>query len=346
MTLCSNVTHNLSWNARGLVNPCNNLIGFPSSSTVELMRSSRAYQDLSNDNNNDLKSKFCQRCWDKEQLGMTSKRQSDNAIDQVYSKIDSDYIKIDAAVGDVCNAACRICGPDSSTLWQKIEIGWQKSNIENQVWKYANDQADHLLQLDFGGGEPWLNHVPEQVSLFEKLIKQGQQDVVKIRYNTNGSLWPTKLINRLKRFREVEITLSLDDIENRFEYNRWPLKWNKVEKNIKKFVELQHQSNIKITVNFTVSIFTWQRAQAFKQWAQSQNLNKINFNILNDPWVYSIKSLPSQFKNKLPATQFDNIVSTQEKQDWFTEFMQATKKLDQQRGQSFVETFPELKSIL
>ena len=343
---CSNLTHNLSWKSNGKVNPCNNLTKFPEYRSVHDMRESVEYLDLLDDHSNNIKSSYCQRCWDKESLGLTSKRQSDNRLGSVYSKIDSNYLKIDAAVGDVCNAACRICGPSSSTMWQKIIPIQENSTVPPSIWSEAEQQIEHIIQLDFGGGEPWANAVAEQINLLESIIKLNRQGLVKLRYNTNGSLWPTRLIQTLEKFRQVEITLSIDDTEDRFEYNRWPLQWKTVESNIKKFVDLFHRSNIKITVNFTVSIFTWQRAEQFKSWAHDHGLEFVNFNILTDPWVYSIKSLPVEIKKNLPATFFDNIVASDPKENWQETFLEITQTLDQQRNQSFKETFPELRKLL
>jgi hypothetical protein len=310
------------------------------------MKQTQEYQKLINNNDNGIHSSFCQRCWDKESVGLVSKRQIDNELDQIYSRLDPDYIKIDAAIGDVCNAACRICGPDSSTMWQKIIPTWENHNVESTLWTEATTLANHVLQLDFGGGEPWANAIPEQTVLLEKIIALDRQHLVKIRYNTNGSLWPTRLIKLLEQFRQVEITLSLDDIESRFEYNRWPLKWSVVQDNINKFVQLQQISNVKITINFTVSVFTWQRAELFKDWAHAHGLNHVNFNILTDPWIYSIKSVPIEIKNSLPATIFDNIVSSTAHNNWKETFLETTNRLDQQRNQSFQDTFPELNNIL
>jgi len=345
MTLCINPLRNLSWTATGYVTPCNNMTKFPKSESVTQMKQTQEYQDLLKDNSTGVNSSFCQRCWDKESVGLVSKRQSDNTLDQIYSRLDPNYIKIDAAIGDVCNAACRICGPDSSTMWQKIVPTWESHRTETTVWTEAMDTANHVLQLDFGGGEPWANAIPEQTALLQKIISLDRQHLVKIRYNTNGSLWPTRLISLLEQFRQVEITLSLDDIESRFEYNRWPLKWSVVQDNIQKFVELQLTYNIKITINFTISVFTWQRVEAFIDWAHKQGIGHINFNILTHPWVYSIKSLPVDVKNSLPPTIFDNIVSSTAHDNWKEEFTQITRQLDQQRDQSFEKTFPELNII-
>ena len=351
---CKNVKHNLSWTVTGSVSPCNNLTYFPKFSTVDLMHNSEAYKELLQDHKNEQPSRYCQRCWDKEALGLASKRINDNNQHTVYTRLNPNYLKIDAAIGDICNAACRICGPDSSTMWQEqnrkfgdiVDIDRQLST--NEVWTCATNNSDRLLQLDLGGGEPWLNNVAEQIALFDILIETGQAQFVKLRYNTNGSVKPKSMLDKFKYFREVELTLSVDDIDNRFEYNRYPLKWNNVWKNIEHLLDLSRiHSNISITVNYTVSVFTFYYATEFEKWAQSVGITRVNWNILAIPLIYSIKALPVLIKNQLdPTMPFYNLVAQTPQPNWLELFSNLTDKLDKQRMQTFSRTFPELNKLI
>ena len=342
--LCPNIKHNLSWRVDGMLSPCNNITGFPVFYKLDDMYNSSAYKKLFDDNLNSIKSTYCTRCWDKELLGLTSKRQSDLKLHTIYSKINQSYLKLDSALGSVCNAACVICGPDSSSLWQKY-IPISKQQNKSEIWNVSHQFLDKIIQLDFGGGEPWLNEIDQQQELFDKLIKTGLSKQIKIRYNTNASLYPKKLLERLKHFRQVELTLSIDDIEERFEYNRWPLKWKNVNKNIFKLVDLsKNNSNIIITINYTVSVFTWLRTKEFQEWAKTIGIDYVNFNILSNPKVYSIKNINTE--NTLPYTIFDNIVGKEPMQDWLPTFLNQTAKLDKERNTNWSMIFPELKVLL
>ena len=348
MNLCPNLKHNLSWKVSGLVDPCNHLTEFPQFQTVEQLYQSKEYLQLVNDQTNGLRPTACQRCWDKESIGLTSKRESDIKLDRIYSKLDTNYLKIDAAIGDICNAACRICDSTSSTTWQQIDKKFFGIEIEkhrqSDLWQYVNNNLDKILQLDFGGGEPWLNNVEDQIDVFEKLIESGRSKLIKLRYNTNGSMQPRTLLEKFQYFREVEITLSLDDIGDRFEYNRYPLKWDKVLSTIQYLKQLADTyKNINLTINYSVSIFTWFYIQEFKSWAINNELDYINWNIVTTPWVYSIKSLPESIKNTIdPTHQFYDLIGKDPKNNWLNEFCKLTQLLDQQRGQDFNQTFPEL----
>jgi hypothetical protein len=344
MKLCPNLKHNLSWKVSGLVDPCNHLTDFSQFQTVEQLYQSKEYLQLVDDQVNGKYPSACQRCWDKESIGLPSKRESDIKLDKIYSKLDANYLKIDAAIGDICNAACRICDSTSSTTWQQIDrtffgIKSTKPN-QSELWPYIENNLDKILQLDFGGGEPWLNNVEDQINVFEKLIESGRSKLIKLRYNTNGSIQPRTLLEKFQYFREVEITLSLDDVGDRFEYNRYPLKWNKVLSTIQ---DLKQLSNVCLTVNYSVSVFTWWYVQEFKSWAINNNLDRINWNIVTTPWVYSIKSLPTKIKETVdPTNQFYDLIGKDSRENWHTEFWKLTQMLDQQRGQDFNQTFVEL----
>ena len=255
---CSNIKHNLSWNVDGSVTPCNQLHEFPKYNSTQSMKNSTEFLQLKDSDENDTWPKYCIRCRDKESIGLLSKRQSDNLLHNIYVMMQPNYLKIDGAIGSTCNAGCRICGPRSSTFWQQEDRKFQKTiDIvdfkKNTYWDEVWNHRDQILQLDIGGGEPWLNQVDQQQELFDYWIQNNRSKIIKIRYNTNGSLYPQKLIEKLLNFREVRITLSIDDIENRFEYNRYPLKWNLVLENIKKLAELESaHSNIVLDINFTV----------------------------------------------------------------------------------------------
>jgi len=347
--LCSNVLHNLSWQVAGSVIPCNNLQGFPPSLSVEAMQASEAYQQLVDDHRAGRQSKWCQHCWDKESIDLTSKRISDNKIGQVYERINPNYLKVDAAIGPVCNAACRTCGPSNSTLWQK-ELDYIPIHpiAQDSVWNTIDNRLTDIVQLDFGGGEPWLNDIEKQIDMCQRLVDLGLAKGIKLRYNTNCSLYPKKLIDLFPYFRSVELTLSIDDIEDRFEYNRYPLKWNKAYENICRLIELEKaHSNIVLTVNFTVSVLTFLYAEQFLSWSQAHGLPRVNWNFVYYPDLYSIMSISPEVKEQLdPTALFYDLIATESYPEWQQDFFTLTDKLDKQRQQALKATLPELYNIL
>lgn len=348
--LCHNIRHNLAWDVTGKVKPCNWLDTFPGKTSVSELLASPEFQQLDHDNQNDTRNAYCQKCWDKESLGAESKRQTDNRAAEIYLKLRPNFLKIDAAIGDKCNAACVTCNPQASSGWQK-EL-WQTIlpvRTNQELWQHIYDNRRNLIQLDFGGGEPWLNDLPRQLELYQILVQEDLAKHIKIRYNTNGSLYPKQLINFFDKFREVEITLSLDDCGNRFEYNRWPLQWNAIHQNLNQFVDLeQKHAKIKLTVNYTVSVFTFLYFESFVKYSSNVlGLPRVSPSVLHTPIEYNIKSMPQSIKDRIPDSNvFYNLISTTPLDLWKEKFWQRVNELDIRRGLDFKKTFPELYHIL
>ena len=321
--------------------------GFPAFPTVKQLQESVEYRTLVDDHKSGKQSPYCQSCWNKEALDLTSKRLSDNRIGAVYQAINADYLKVDAAIGDVCNAACRTCGPTSSTLWQQEQgiIPIKPEKVET-FWKIIDDRINDVLQLDFGGGEPWLNDIEQQITMCQKLIDLGRASQVKLRYNTNCSLYPKKLIDFFPYFRSVELTLSIDGTEERFEYVRYPLKWDKAYSNVQQLIELERQhKNIVLTVNYTVSVLTFLYAEKFLEWSRSVGLPRVNWNFVYQPSVYSITSIDNK-ESLEPSALFYDLIATKDMPNWRQNFLELTDKLDKQRKQSLKQSLPELYNFL
>ena len=150
-------------------------------------------------------------------------------------------------------------------------------------------------------------------------------------------------------FREVRITLSIDDIEERFEYNRYPLKWKSVLETVQQLTELKNTySNILLDINYTVSVFTFLYAHQFEHYAKDVlKVDKVNFNILEDPKHYSIKSLPLDVKHRVPENNmFYNLIGKTPMDNWELTFTEITSNIDNRRNQLFAENFQELNYIL
>jgi hypothetical protein len=169
-----------------------------------------------------------------------------------------------------------------------------------------------------------------------------------LRYNTNGSIYPKQLIEYFDKFRQVEITLSIDDTGSRFEYNRYPLKWNDISDNLLQLIDLEkNNAKIKLTINYTISVFTFLYAQQFEEYSQQLGVTNLNWNMLHKPLLYSIKSLPMALKDKIPKSNiFYKLIATDPLEDWDKQFFNKINQLDDRRGTNFNKTFPELYSLI
>ena len=172
----------------------------------------------------------CHVCKETESLGQISRRMGSNQWyqDHGITTTDPEPLRLDYWVGDTCNLACVMCGPNNSSVWKqelKIPIK-QITTTNNKFWK--NLDLSRLRYIHFHGGEPLLS---KEHQSFLSAVPQKSQ--VSIYYNTNATVRASpNLIDLWSQFCSVQIDFSIDDVENRFEYLRYPAQWNTVVDNL------------------------------------------------------------------------------------------------------------------
>jgi len=179
------------------------------------------------------------------------------------------------------------------------------------------------------------------------IIKNDCAKDITVLLNTNGTLYNKKFLDLLIQFKSVTLCISIDDLEHRLEYERYPTEWNTILENIAKFKALAStHTNIFLTLCPTVSIFNVYYLPEYLVWAKSTGI-WIYFNILHYRPCYSIKNLPPMLKEivltRIPHKEFSeirNFLNLECEDDKLIyEFIENTKSFDSIRGQSFNETF-------
>lgn len=277
-----------------------------------------SYKNIRNNFRNNIKIEECDKCWKTENVGHKSMRVlSKHKLQELYyttdySKDDIVNLKIlDLKLGNNCNLSCVICNETSSSTIAKekyknniISID-QFENIKKlSAWathRHINDQivklAPNLLHLDLYGGEPFMNK--EHFLLLEQIIKLGVASRISLDYNSNGTVYSEKFFNYWQEFKRVKISFSIDDIGQRFEFQRKNSNWDRISVNIKNFND--KKSSKFVTDLFpTVSILNVYYLPELVDWAKLQNFSEdMTFNILTNPNFLAINNLPKQTKQKV-----------------------------------------------
>jgi len=268
------------------------------------------------------KPKTCNRCWQEEDAGRASKRiyskiRLKEFVDRVdYANNTPDQLWfVDLKLGNICNLKCRICGSWSSSKWAQEEINYipeLKNKKEHLAYKFLRQGAwprktqtfwDNLRELlpnikyfEFTGGEPFM--IQEHFDLLQYAVDQGYAKNIDIHYNTNGTQWPDAH-DLWKHFKRVDIAFSIDNVEERFEYERYGARWDEVNKNIQKFHAMRDQYPSKITtqVCMTINIQNVYYLEELCNWVNTQTFNDHYFNMLHDPKHMCIDSLTHNAKH-------------------------------------------------
>jgi uncharacterized radical SAM superfamily Fe-S cluster-containing enzyme len=250
----------------------------------------------------------CSYCKNAEKNNLNSRREGSNNwyLENGFTNNNIELIRIDYWVGDTCNLACLICGPHNSSRWKQekgIPIVSTSTNI-NKTWKDLD--LKNLKFIHFNGGEPILSK--EHITFLENIPNPAD---VSINYNTNGTVLPSeKLIRLWEKFKLIQIDFSIDDIEERFELQRYPAKWDEVILNLAWFYK-HSPVNCMFSINTTISILNQNNIKNIKKWA-SQNFS---VNRLSDPVEHRFQLAAGIFAINTARNSKANIINFLNKLD-------------------------------
>ena len=209
----------------------------------------------------------CQKCRREEQYKPGYRRAGLNVIPDGIP--DSKIAWLDIQADITCNGGCLICGPWNSSYWQselarygEFQVSKTVNTLKQNVEKIFDTlDVSELKLIQFLGGEPFLSDVDKFALPY---IKNPEQ--CEIKYTTNGSVYPqADRIQRWEDFKSVLINFSIDGIGERFEYLRYPLKWNKVHDNVRRLID-NTGDNVRFHINHTLTPLNIFYYNEFEQW--------------------------------------------------------------------------------
>lgn len=261
----------------------------------------------------------CNSCKQKEKHNQISRRIGSNQWydDHNCNNTQVELVRLDYWTGDLCNLRCAICSPHNSSAWKEELKHPVKTVSVNRFWRQLD--LSKLKFVHFNGGEPLLSK--EHVEFLKELPNKNQ---IHINYNTNGTVIPSEeLVSLWEQFKIVKLDFSIDDIQERFEYQRYPASWDKVTKNLQWYIN-NSPTNCMFAVNTTVSILNFAGLDNLNTWL------KINFNSnrVTDPVEYR-----QQFAHGMFALTHGTLT------DSAIKFLD---NCDARRGTDWRKTFPEL----
>ena len=175
-----------------------------------------------------------------------------------YDNIDTFNLrKIDIRWSNNCNHACVYCGPEYSSKWAKelkIKVEEPPEERVEQLQRYVFRMIPELKHVYLAGGEPLL--MKENEMLLRELLKRNPN--VNLRVNTNLSKTGTPVFDLICQFKNVQWIISIDEIEDEFEYVRYGGNWQDFLDNLNIIKNLDHKVSFNMLhhlLNFR-SIFT------------------------------------------------------------------------------------------
>lgn len=263
----------------------------------------------------------CTRCRIDEEAGIESTRQKSEHYGPGITHLDLRF-------GNSCNLSCRMCWPASSSslvqeqqefLMNNIESPWGSTSFVVHNW-YDDNKALELASIPtlkevyLTGGEPMM---VKGLLKFAQLLDKN----VTLRFNTNGTILNPKLLEEIKKFKNVNMCFSIDGVGKVNDYIRWGSKWEDVYRNFK----ICKDAGFDVSIGPTVQVLNELYMPALHKWAKDEGV-KVFENVLARPAYYNIKTAPWHSTN------------VQAQQD----FVKYTRILDTKRNCSLRDYLPEV----
>jgi len=318
----------------------------------------------------------CKKCYVEEKIHGKSMRTGLNEeydINTILDKNDTTLQFLEVGFGNYCNLACRSCGADLSTSWfdddKALSPHYNRTvqkKIQNSKFLWKPEDFETVSYIKFTGGEPMLH--PNFIKFLDVIISGNHQTHITLEVFTNCSWVPkNKILDRLKKFKNIKIYLSVDGTGKVNDYIRHYSDWNIVESSLLTWLIFEKNTpNLSSILTPTVSIYNvfnikdlvlyWKKIRTDTGLEITEESGYIVTNIVVYPEYISLNLLPDSdsiikdFETcinreiyTLPLSRIANELKNERKLKYdLNYFMDYTTDLDKLRNQSLETSIPKL----
>jgi MoaA/NifB/PqqE/SkfB family radical SAM enzyme len=222
----------------------------------------------------------------------------------LYDTTNFDLHTVDIRWSNLCNFSCVYCSPDFSSKWASelnIVINTPEDVKKQKFKQYIFDRAAQLKHVYLAGGEPLL--MKENLE-FLQLLKQVNPEV-NLRINTNLSHVDTHIFDLISEFKNVHWTVSVESMDQEFEYIRYGGTWQEFLNNLRTIKQFDHK------ISFNMLHFLLNHISIFDcvDFLKSQGFHNNSFIIgaLTKPEYLNIRHLPENVLNSVKKILLDRI---------------------------------------
>jgi len=308
----------------------------------------------------------CGQCYNLEKYNMESKRHElvnirNRKISEGLDFSDKTLLKsLTLTLNSVCDLMCTTCSPQWSSTWL---TNTQKSNVKSYVKdEYLRQNANGgsfsnktimdffdninltgLQQLIFTGGETVTFDYFEMIDYF--ISKCNDPTNLSIIFQTNGvRVISEKYLDKLSKLRSVEVSVSTDCIEDKFEYLRRGANWENALNNILYYKQLSIDNKwFYISLEQTISVLSLLYKHQLVDWAKKHDI-EYREHLAFD--VYSLEAMSNEYIEALMSdqsfAQYIGIAIDTKNTKCMNYFLDHIKWYDETTGSDWRKTFPEI----
>ncbi len=210
-------------------------------------------------------------------------------------------------LGNFCNLACKMCNSRASSTIASQEVRWGIESSRQYlgtdwtknlaVWNSFKHQLLELPGLNnihFMGGETLLT--PRFEDLVDTMIENKRFELC-FSFVTNGTVFKSGLLDKLKKFRRVGIEVSIETVDKHNAYQRQGTDTELVLKNINQYLEHCNGSSVTVALRPAPSLLSMGYYPELLQYALDRQLI-VKSNLCYNPRFLSAEILPKKVKQQ------------------------------------------------
>jgi len=201
---------------------------------------------------------------------------------------------LDYFPSNYCDYECVMCFGGASSKRNTFEIKHKSSEQSIVLNDVDSDFYDVLTNVDiigFTGGETIMQKQVHE--LIDYLIQKDLAKNITIHILTNASQYPENFVNKIKAFKKVAYTISIDGTGDIIEYQRRGAKWNTVQDVARKIKKTAHLHNF---VNYVLTSMNVLNAMEWIDWMHDNNFEMFAVSPVHRADHLSLLALPEEMK--------------------------------------------------
>lgn len=350
---CQAIDHGITFFPQGTIGPCCQIASSYGKPLSEITNPDR-FADLRTQE----PPAACVNCSSKEKDGRPSYRDIFNKRkDEIPAG--ADVVFLDVRNTNLCNLKCRYCGPYYSNQWSK-ELGHETALTHTDISPYYDQVlTDNLRLIYFAGGEPLISQ--DHWDILDRLIANNHSRHIELMYSTNLTVLKFKntgiddFVSMWKKFRSVNLMISIDAIGELFDAIRSNASWTDLEQNLDTLLA-QPSSNIRLNVSCVLSLLNIWELESFVEYFNQRRI-QIQIILLQRPDYLALDTVPDALKSQaieiiqrvrqhLPyqaATldKAEHLLINNTNQNRYNKFLESNQSLDHIRGEQYMKFIPQ-----
>lgn len=263
-------------------------------------------------------------------------------------------VDLQIELGNTCNSACIMCGPEASSKLEKEYKKLHKINAKlfqnpNVPDLWTDDPAlvdrfvDELINMPsiryihFLGGETL--YAKSFYTICEKLIQKNLAKDIIIGTTTNGTIFDKRIKNLIQNFKQFHLGISIESVTNLNDYIRYPGKIDKILKNINKFLQLRKTNpGLYTSLRITPNIFTVYELDKMFTFMLENHVIAESCNILYRPEHLRMELLPDDIREEIKQ-KIEKIINKYELNKTDIVNIRRTDKIDQVTANTILDYY-------